>query len=579
MNKKTITLIILTLLYSLLFYEQHVGVNFLIFTISIIGFFYLQYKESFQKRSVLLLSFSALFAATFALIYGSTLSMWSTIIALMVLPGAVINQRSNVLTDFGTSLVNVVASTTFMILEMVESGKQGKGKVFLNLLKYIVPLVFIILFFFIYRVMNPLFEELTQEIADIISVEWVFFTLGGFTLMYSIFRQKRSEKLDLWEKEWLINILPESVKKAKWNEAVGFIILFIALNLMLISVNILDLNYLYWGETLPGGIAHKQFVHKGVGTLILSIVLGISILLYFFRGDINFSKNKNSIKLLAYIWSIQNLFMIFSTGLRNSMYIDEALLSYKRIGVYFWLLFAVVGLITLLIKLNRNKTVWFLARHNFVALFIVLIASSSIDWDMLISKFNVNRALARDEISSFDKRYMLSLSEGNIAELYKIKDIKGFEENPDYSYSSFSRNFLSNKGQLDYRLYQFLNGNTEGDWRSYSIRRNRVEKDIIMLDINRAIDTLDLKGYHSIDLAALSRLKNLRKLNLTNCYIDDWSELKHHKFLETLLVSDLKEKDVPHFKQLASLKKLRIMETDHEVTNHFKQELEGVTVY
>ena len=100
MNKKTSALLILTLLYSLLFYDQHVGLNFLIFTCSIIGFFFFRYKDSFKLKSVLLISFSAIFSATFAFVYGSYLAMCSTIVALMVLPGAIINQRSNIIVDF-----------------------------------------------------------------------------------------------------------------------------------------------------------------------------------------------------------------------------------------------------------------------------------------------------------------------------------------------------------------------------------------------------------------------------------------------------------------------------------------------
>lgn len=580
MNKKTASLVALTALYSILFYEQHVGLNFLLFTISFLGLFFYQDKSSLKSKSVLLLSAAALFSATFAVIHGSYLSLWATIISLMVIPGAMMNKRSNILIDLGTTIANIGGSSVFMILEMVESGKNGKSNSFLQLLKYLVPTVFIVAFFFIYRSMNPLFENATQEIADLISLSYIFFTLGGFGLIYSVYKQKRSKELDEWESKWDLNIVEAELKTPKWNEGIAFIVLFIFLNLMLFSVNFMDINYLYLGEGMPDGITHKQFLHKGVGMLILSILLGISLLLFFFRGTLNFSKNKIVIKALAFLWVVQNVFMVVSTTLRNNIYVDEALLSYKRIGVYFWLLFALIGLITLFIKLFKNKSVWFLARHNFTVIFIVFIASSAFDWDQIISDFNIDRAQQEKEISSYDKRYLLSLSEGNIADLYTIKEMKGFEIDSLYSYS-YNNDFRhSNKNWLDSKVYDFLESDIEGDWRSYSVRRNKVRNDIKQLNDVGELDTLDLRNNYKIKtIAPLSSLTELKNLNLTDCWITDWGNLKDLKSLETLTASYLEVEDIEHFKNLPKLNSLDIQGVDAKIVNEFVKELPNVKVF
>jgi hypothetical protein len=578
MNKKTISLICLTAIYSVLFYDQHVGVNFLLFTLATLGFFFFQDKEAIKNKSVLILSFGAIFSASFAAIHGSYLSMWASIVSLMVLPGVFINKRSNVFLDFLSTLVNIVTATTFMIIDMIESIKKdkGNGNGFLRLLKYIVPIVFIIIFFFIYRAMNPLFEKLTQDVAEIVSLGFVFFTLGGFTLVYSIYKQKRSKDADEWEKSKPINIIEENTVLPQWNEGVAFSLLFTALNIMLISVNFMDVNYLYLGDGMPDGITHKEFVHKGVGMLILSIILGISILLFFFRGALNFGKNKNLIKILAFLWVAQNLFMVFSTGIRNGMYIDAALLTYKRIGVYFWLFFALIGLITLLVKLYKNKTVFYLARYNFNALFIVLILSSAADWDMVISNFNLNRAHQMDEISSLDKNYMLSLSEGNISGLYDIKELDGFEVDSIYSYRD---RYSTNVNWLDYKVYDFLLDDIEGDWRSYSVRRERVRNDINELNDNGEIASINLNSSYIKSLEPLIGITNLKELDISNSNIKDWKYINDFKFLENLSVSNLIEEDLEYFKTLDSLKKLHITRTDYKVKNIFIKELPEVDVY
>ncbi len=576
MNKKTISIISLTILYSVLFYEQYVGVNFLLFTIATLALFFFQDKEALKNKSVLIFSLGAIFSASFAAVHGSYLSLWATIVSLMVIPGVMINKRSNVFLDFFTTLVNIAISTTFMIIEMIDSVKKGQGKGFLQILKYLVPLVFIVIFFFIYRAMNPLFEKLTQEIAEIISLSFVFFTLGGFTLVYAIYKQKRSKEVDEWEKSRPFIIDKENTILPKWNEGIAFSLLFVALNLMLIAVNFMDINYLYLGDGMPDGITHKEFVHKGVGMLILSIILGISILLFFFRGSLNFGKNKNLVKTLAFLWVAQNLFMVFSTGIRNTMYIDAALLTYKRIGVYFWLFFALIGLITLLVKLYKNKTVYYLAKYNFNALFLVLIASSALDWDMTISNFNLNRANQMDEISSLDKNYMLSLSEGNINALFKIKELKGFEIDSVYSYRDY---YGSNTGWLDYKVYEFLLNDLEGDWRSYSIRRNKVRNDIAKLNDNGTLSAINLNGTYIDSLKPLTKLTQLKDLDISNSYINDWKYINHFKQLEKLSVSNLNEEDLEHFKLLKALKKLHITNTDYKVKNQFIEELPEVDVY
>lgn len=570
MNKKIVSILCVTVLYTTLFYQQHVGINFLLFTLAAIAFFYFQDKEAFKSKSVLLLSGAAIFSASFAAVHGSYLSMWATIVSMLVLPGVIINRRSALLIDFFSSLYTTSVSSVYLFIDAIETRKSEKGKGFLSLLKYIVPTVFVIAFFFIYRAMNPLFEKFTQDIAEIISLGFVFFTLGGFLLVYSFYKQKRIKELDTWENNWLINIDQEKSFLPKWNESLSFIILFVILNMMLVAVNSMDINYLYIGNGLPEGIDHKQFVHKGVGMLILSIVLGISILLFFFRGSLNFTKNKNAVKALAFLWVVQNVFMVFSTAIRNTMYVDASLLTYKRIGVYFWLFFAVIGLITLFIKLQRNKTVWFLARHNVSALFVVLLLSSAVDWDYLISSFNLNRAHQMKEISALDKNYMLSLSEGNIEGLFAIKKLSGFEVDSVYSYQD---KYLSNTNWLDCKVYNFLLDDAEGDWRSYSVRRNRVRNEIKHLHDNGLITKLELQNRYLKSLSPIYSLNKLEELNLNSNHFntkEKLAEINHLQQLKKLYLNNNSITDLSALKGSINLTHLSLEINEIDNLNFLK---------
>ncbi|MCB0400661.1 MAG: DUF4173 domain-containing protein [Flavobacteriales bacterium] len=580
MNKKSVAILCLTILYSILFYHQHVGINFIIFTAGALALFYYQDKTAFKSKPVLLMSLAALLSATFAFVHNSNLSMWTTIITLFLLPGVFINKRSSIWIDFGSSIYSSIVSPAYMVIDAVESSKnkEGKGNTFLRMLKFLVPVFFVVIFFFIFRSMNPLFENYTEEIADFISIGWFFFTLGGTLLVYAFYKQQRSKKLDDWEKGWKLSLNEEEVAPPKWSEGVAFILLFVVLNAMLILVNVMDVNYLYLGAGMPDGITHKQFVHKGVGMLILSILLGISILLYFFRGYLNFGKNKQGLKWLAILWVVQNVFMVISTSIRNTMYVDTALLTYKRIGVYFWLFFALLGLITLFVKLYRNKSVWYLARYNFMMLYVVLLISSVFDWDRILSDFNIGRAKQMTEISSLDKNYLLSISEGNIRDLFELKTREGFEVDSLYSYRGYGAYQHTNSSELDLKVYRFLADEEYGDWRSFSLRRNRVKEDIRQLNQEGKIKEMDLSYAYIHELKPLTKLDKLERLNIFGCQIVDWEHVAALKELKELKISYLSKDDVVHFKELKKLERVTVTFSNWDVVNRLEKILPGVQV-
>ncbi|MBL4734196.1 MAG: DUF4173 domain-containing protein [Flavobacteriales bacterium] len=478
---------------------------------------------------------------------------------MSALPGAIVYHRSAVLLDLLFSAYTTLGSVVFLILDGIGAKRSGKSRNWLKILNVLVPLVLVVVFFLIYKNMNPLFEKFTEDISlDFISMEWVWFTLGGLLLIYSLFRNRRISRIDNWNQNRPIEIDQVGLSGPRWNEFMGFSILFVVLNLMLLVVNGMDLNYLYLGAGMPESVTHKAFVHKGVGMLIFSIFLGITILLFFFRGFLNYVEKSKFAKWLAFAWIAQNAFMVISTAIRNTMYIDQALLSYKRIGVYFWLFFALIGLATTLIKLHKNKTSWYLVRNNLIAVFTVFVLSSAVDWDGLISSFNLGRTMKMEEISAVDKNYMLSLSAGNIAGLYAIKDMPGFEVDSAYSYQP--DRFGSNRAWLDYNIYSFLRGDLEGDWRSYSARRSRVRKEIMGLHNSGMITSMNLAAYGRITtFEPLLALSNLVELNLEGNYGFSKSVLPGINQMQNLETLDLSRNYLQKLDTLELINSLKVL--------------------
>jgi len=167
--------------------------------------------------------------------------------------------------------------------------------------------------------------------------------------------------------------------------------LLLVLNALILIANTLDIywvwfNFEWVGQTL------KQFVHEGTYLLILSILISIALVLYFFRGNLNFYKRNKFLKLLSYIWLGQNAVLAISVMIRNYWYIEYFALAYKRIGVLIFLALTVYGLYTVLIKIRDKKSAFYLFRTNAIAVFVALVLTSAVPWDSLIAQFNFAHA-------------------------------------------------------------------------------------------------------------------------------------------------------------------------------------------
>jgi hypothetical protein len=151
----------------------------------------------------------------------------------------------------------------------------------------------------------------------------------------------------------------------------------------------------------------KQFVHEGTYLLILSIIISIILVLYYFRGNLNFYRKNKLLKYLSYIWLIQNAILAISVAIRNFWYINYFALAYKRIGVIIFLALTIYGLYTVVVKVWKRKSAFYLFKVNSFALLIVLVVSSVFNWDVIIARYNFKNS----DKSFLHLDYMATLSD------------------------------------------------------------------------------------------------------------------------------------------------------------------------
>ena len=99
--------------------------------------------------------------------------------------------------------------------------------------------------------------------------------------------------------------------------------------------------------------------------------------------------------------------MTISVIIRNYWYITYFGLAYKRIAVLFFLILAIIGLITIIIKITNKKSIYYLLRINSYSLLLVLVLSSFVDWNIIIAKYNFLNA----DKSFIEYRFMGSILE------------------------------------------------------------------------------------------------------------------------------------------------------------------------
>lgn len=318
----------------------------------------------------------------------------------------------------------------------------------------VIPLLLAAVFFMIYNFANAIFKSLVNDAG--LAVQHIFerfFTwfswdrfgflilglliTGGLLLKSSIeyFSEQDAKKPnDLWRKK---NDLAKW-RKSAWFELVALlmgrfasgimalrnenrtaVISLLLLNVLLLCINCVDIIYVWFGFTYRSDINLSEYVHEGTGMLIFSILLAMVLLLFFFRGNLNFYKRNKWLKWGAYAWLLQNAVLVVSVLFRDYYYIAHYGLAYKRIGVLIFLSMVLFGLATVFIKIYHRKTAYYLLRVNAWFAVVMLVATSCIHWDETIARYN----LARKNTITLDVQFLLTLSDKVLPILEKNMDV------------------------------------------------------------------------------------------------------------------------------------------------------------
>ncbi|MES2134154.1 MAG: DUF4173 domain-containing protein [Bacteroidota bacterium] len=487
MKKNDYLLLIATGAYSFLFYRQNAGINFLLFTLILLLVLVLKNVKLLKSKQWLWAALLCVASAASVFVHSSALSIIGNILSLLLVSAFSFNVATSNIFSFLFSAYSIVSSLVYIVLDTIKRAQpkenENTKKNGIKVLATFIVFLLSALFFSMYKSSNPLFAENTRWINfDFISAAWIFFTLGGFLMVYGFFYHRPIEQVEAWENGLSVTnknaIENDSNRKRFETERYAGLLLFVVLNLMLVVLNMGDIQTLYFNGGLPKNVTHSDFVHSGVAIIILSIIIATSFIMYLCRNEFANVKSNKALMVCIYLWIFQNIIMLSSTAFRNRIYIHEFNFTYKRVGVYVWLLMAACGLCIMFFKIYKQKSNWYLIRTNVALWFSVLILSGCFNWDKLITRYNIqNKPLA-----GVDYYYLFYLSDANIPELMAVTKQPGFSE--------FNAKLKNYTGRVLTRYHtetyiQLLNAKIErylsdynSDWRSFDLRDKQILESI-----------------------------------------------------------------------------------------------------
>jgi hypothetical protein len=444
-NKASILLIIAgAFLFNSIFWSEQLAVNAVLFDVFIISSLFFLYDAAPKNNTVKYLLLAHIICLCTVVIFNSLLSKIAFSVTLLLLIAFAEYAHRSVWFASGSLLVSFIhfIGGFFKLINGGKKNQPGK-KNFARYIRFaIFPLLILICFFIIYSFANNIFAGMANNIGtkaaqffnsffSMFSFERILFLLFGFYVVGALLlraRQTSFEKSDAAAADNLprirkrrmdinknlfyditVGVMGRLAKGAMAlkNEYKTGLISLALLNLLLLVINGIDINYLWIHFTYTPAVDLFTMIHEGTELLIFSIVLAMLVLLVFFRGNLNFYKNNKWLKAGACLWLLQNAILVFSVLLRDYYYIREFGLAYKRIGVLFFLLMVLAGLITVFFKVQYAKTTYYLLRINAWCVVALLVAGSMVQWDVLITKYNI----AHRQTAPLNLPYLLTLSD------------------------------------------------------------------------------------------------------------------------------------------------------------------------
>ena len=388
-----------SLIFTLLFYNESVGVNLAIFGLVLTGFICYFFQDRFTDRSHLILVVTSVLSCLAFAWYGDFASFLALAMSILFLQFKTRESKLKIIQIFPLLFLNAFASVgrIFMFNQWLPEKKIHNDFAKKLIAFFVIPAIFIGLFFIVYSFGSNHFSSLfTDYILDIDIVQLVLISILGFYISFSFWNYWVPDLS--YEKNAMLDNDFDNIAEIKNQSTFSFLdidferksgeITLLLLNIMLL-VFIATYNYEQFFEVVKNPNLSAD-THERVNSVIFSIIMAVGLILFYFKGGFNFDKKAANLKKLAKVWIVLNGLLIASTFIKNSEYIAVQGLTYKRLGVYAFLILAIIGLVFVFLKITKQKTNAYLANQMVWYFYGTVLLCSFINWGNLITNYNIS---------------------------------------------------------------------------------------------------------------------------------------------------------------------------------------------
>nr|WP_314836313.1 DUF4173 domain-containing protein [uncultured Flavobacterium sp.] len=402
-----------SLVFTLLFYDEDLGLNWAIFGMMQTALICYFFQEKFTSRLHLILVVTSVLSCFAFAWYGDFPSFFAMVLSIIFLQFKTQEPKLKLLQAFPLIIINGIASLVriFMFSQYLPKRKVNNSFAKKLIAYFVIPVLFLGLFLIVYSFGSDHFSSLfTDYYLDIDAWQAFVLTALGFFISFNFWNywipEVCHEKNDL-----LDNDFKEEAKTQNQNSfsflgvdferRSGEITLFL-LNVLLL-VFIATYNYEQFFEVVQKSNLSSD-THERVNAVIFSTIMAVGVILFYFKGGFNFDEKAMNLKKLAKIWILLNGILILCAIIKNSEYVSFFGLTYKRLGVYAFLILAIIGLVISFVKITKQKTNAFLFNQMIWYCYGTILLCSFVNWGNLITHYNisVNKGVEQRFLSSLN---------------------------------------------------------------------------------------------------------------------------------------------------------------------------------
>ena len=397
-----------TALFIIVFYNENIGLN-----LGILGIIYslltiFRTSEKNRTKTFLILFITSILSSVAFAWYGDFPSFLAVVISLLLLSYRSQNRRMKVLLLIPVFIVNCFTFICRFFSFDDWLPKRNMSGVWQKALAFVgIPLILISAFFEIYSAGSDHFASLFTDFQFDINF-WQLFCISvlGFFIAFNYWNYY-VEKMIYKQNHILNNDFQDKhkIQKPTYSfldlntERMSGVISFFSLNVLLLFF-IITFNYEQFYETVKTPSQLSEETHERVGAVIVSIVMAILVIMFYFKSNFNFDPKAGLMKNLVKIWIVLNAVLVISAILKNTEYIVNLGFTYKRFGVYAFLILSLIGLTLTFVKIQTQKTNAYLFNSMIWYFYGTILACSYVNWGGIITSQNIKR-------SNFDVNYHL----------------------------------------------------------------------------------------------------------------------------------------------------------------------------